>query len=63
MVVVNKTKTPQRDKEEKTEEQSWENPSNPEKAFDARDIEQLQRQKKAAEIRKDNLSDTGTESN
>lgn len=38
-------------------EQNWENPDAPEQAADPRDVEQLKRQKKAAEIRKDNLND------
>lgn len=39
------------------EEQTWENPVNPEKPADSRDQEQLERQLKEAERRKENLSD------
>ena len=59
MVVVNKVKVPKDGVENEKEEQSWENPANPEKASDPRDVEQLQRQKKEAELRKNNLSDNG----
>lgn len=38
--------------------QQWENPANPEKAGDSRDLEQLERQKKEAELRKSNLTDS-----
>ena len=40
-------------------EQTWEEPKNPEKASDERDLEKLLRQKKEAEIRKNNLTDQG----
>ncbi|MCC8410425.1 hypothetical protein LJ707_15895 [Mucilaginibacter sp. UR6-1] len=43
------------------EQQTWENPANPEKPADSRDQEQLERQLKEAERRKDNLSDEGEE--
>jgi len=60
MVVVNKLNIPKKDQadDHEKEELSWENPSNPEKASDNRDVEQLQRQKREAELRKNNLSDT-----
>ena len=54
MVVVKKPNTSTDDKEE----QSWENPKAPEQASDPRDLEQIERQKKEAEMRKDNLSDS-----
>ncbi|WP_407426108.1 hypothetical protein [Arcticibacter sp.] len=59
MVVVNKLKIPKEDQADQKmkEELSWENPSNPENASDNRDVEQLQRQKREAELRKNNLSD------
>jgi len=59
MVVSNKLIIPQKEQEENPnkEDLSWENPSDPENASDTRDVEQLQRQKKEAEARKDNLSD------
>ena len=53
MTVVNKIKIPN---ETTDKGQDWENPSNPEKAEDKRDVEQLLRQKKEAERRKNNLS-------
>ncbi|MBS7564141.1 hypothetical protein KHS38_06960 [Mucilaginibacter sp. Bleaf8] len=51
MVVVKKTVTDDSEKE-------WENPQNPEAASDPRDEEQLARQKKEAELRKENLTET-----
>lgn len=54
MTVVNKIKIPN---EAAEKGQDWENPSNPEKAEDQRDVEQLLRQKHEAERRKNNLSD------
>lgn len=59
MAVVNKLNIPKRDQEDNLEKEnlSWNNPSDPENASDSRDIEQLQRQKKEAELRKNNLSD------
>jgi len=45
-------------KSEEKPEQTWENPANPEQPKDSRDEEQLMRQKKEAERRKDNLNDT-----
>lgn len=63
MVVVNKLNIPKEDQanENAKEELSWENPSNPENASDNRDVEQLQRQKREAELRKNNLSDNEQE--
>jgi hypothetical protein len=55
MTVVNKIKIPN---EALEKGQDWQNPSNPEKAEDQRDLEQLLRQKHEAERRKGNLSDT-----
>jgi hypothetical protein len=55
MTVVNKIKIPNSTTEKG---QDWENPANPEKAEDQRDVEQLLRQKHEAERRKNNLSDT-----
>jgi hypothetical protein len=55
MVVVNKIKIPN---EEQQNGQDWANPADPEQAEDQRDVEQLIRQKKEAERRKNNLSDT-----
>lgn len=63
MVVVNKIRIPDQENENQQEEQTWENPVNPEEASDTRDIEQLQRQKKEAELRKKNLSDEPDENN
>ncbi len=59
MVVSNKLIIPKKEQEDspEKEELSWENPSDPENASDTRDVEQLQRQKKEAEARKNNLSD------
>ena len=59
MFVVNKLNIPKEDQtEEKVKDElSWENPSDPENAADNRDIEQLQRQKREADLRKNNLSD------
>ena len=58
MVVIVKKKPFEKLKDESEKpEQHWDNPMNPEKAGDERDIEQLKRQKKEAERRKDNLSD------
>jgi hypothetical protein len=54
MVVVNKIRIPD-DAEENG--QDWANPANPEDAEDQRDVEQLIRQKKEAERRKNNLTD------
>ncbi|WP_158827188.1 hypothetical protein [Mucilaginibacter lacusdianchii] len=51
MVVVKKTVTDEGEKE-------WENPAEPENASDIRDQEQLERQKKEAELRKENLTET-----
>lgn len=58
MVAANKIVIPKEEQGGEKEEQTWENPSNPEQASDLRDIEQLERQKKEAEQRKNNLSDT-----
>jgi hypothetical protein len=56
-MVVNKLKLPKELKEKKSKpEKDWDNPTNPENAEDSRDVEQLIRQKKEAERRKDNLS-------
>lgn len=38
------------------ETQSWDNPANPEDASDKRDLEQLKRQRKEAERRRESLS-------
>jgi hypothetical protein len=54
MTVVNKIKIPNKDAEKG---QDWQNPANPEKAEDERDVEQLLRQKREAERRKNNLTD------
>jgi hypothetical protein len=63
MVVVNKLNIPGEDQtaEREKDELSWENPSDPENASDNRDVEQLQRQKREAELRKNNLSDNEQE--
>jgi hypothetical protein len=39
-------------------EKEWENPQDPENVSDARETEQLERQKKEAELRKENLTET-----
>lgn len=44
--------------DESPDQKKWDNPSNPERASDERDEEQLARQKKEAELRKSNLTDT-----
>lgn len=41
----------------KKEKKQWTNPEDPEKANDERDFEQLKRQAKEAERRKENLSE------
>lgn len=58
-MALNNLNIPKQDQEDQTkkEDLSWENPSNPEKASDKRDVEQLQRQKEEAELRKNNLTD------
>jgi hypothetical protein len=38
-------------------EKDWENPQNPEKADDVRELEKLERAKKEADRRNDNLTD------
>lgn len=38
-------------------EKEWEDPINPEGPLDSRDDEQMQRQKKEAQIRKENLTE------
>ncbi len=43
------------------ESQSWDNPKNPEGASDKRDLEQLERQKKEAERRRESLSEESKE--
>lgn len=55
MTAVNKIVIPDPDAKD------WENPGNPEKAEDNRDAEQLLRQKREAERRHDNLTDTDKE--
>ncbi len=55
MIDPNQLNTPASDKNE--QEQSWENPNDPERASDIRDLEQLERQKKEAELRKNNLTE------
>ncbi|WP_374164420.1 hypothetical protein [Arcticibacter sp. MXS-1] len=57
MVVVNRVQVQDNKNNGENEEQKWENPKAPEQASDPRDIEQLERQKKEAEMRKNNLSD------
>lgn len=44
-------------KEENPAEKDWENPTNPEKADDIRDLEKLERAKKEADRRNENLTD------
>lgn len=39
------------------QEQQWDNPADPEKAADARDVEQLKRQKKDADQKNNNITD------
>jgi hypothetical protein len=56
MVVISKKISGQT--EAGNQEQHWDNPGNPEKAADARDVEQLKRQKKEAERRKENLTES-----
>lgn len=44
-------------KEENPNEKDWENPRNPEKADDIRDLEKLERAKKEVDRRNENLTD------
>ena len=44
-------------------EKDWENPKNPEKADDIRDLEKLERAKKEADRRNENLTDPEEEDN
>ena len=44
-------------KDENPNEKNWENPMNPEKADDTRDLEKLERAKKEADRRNENLTD------
>jgi len=44
--------------DQKVEEKTWEDPSNPEKTGDERDQEQLLRQYEEAKRRNENLTDT-----
>ncbi|WP_207427985.1 hypothetical protein [Pedobacter sp. SYSU D00535] len=57
MVVVNKIKVPKEFKDGAPEDKDWDNPTDPEHAEDERDAEQLIRQKREAERRKNNLSE------
>lgn len=58
MATLSKQHHPDPSEEENQQhEKSWENPVDPESAGDEREIEQLERQKKEAERRHDNLSD------
>ena len=53
-----KKPTPGRFKKEKNPvEKDWENPMNPEKADDVREMEKLERAKKEADRRNENLTD------
>lgn len=61
MVVVNKLKFPKSLKEGEKPAKDWDNPSEPEKANDQRDLEQLLRQKEEAERRKNNLTENPEE--
>ena len=63
MVVISKKDPSVQNDEAALPEQSWDNPMDPEKAADERDIEQLKRQKKEAERRKENLTDNQTTTN
>lgn len=44
-------------KETPQQEQQWDNPANPEKAADERDLEQLKRQKKDVDQKNNNLTE------
>jgi hypothetical protein len=57
-MVVNKLKLPKElTDDSKQPAKDWDNPADPENAEDQRDAEQLIRQKKEAERRRNNLSD------
>jgi hypothetical protein len=56
MVVVSE-EYPLKEKQPENKEQQWDNPQNPEKAADERDIEQLKRQKKDVEQKNENLTE------
>jgi hypothetical protein len=52
-MIITENETP-----DKSQEQEWENPQDPEKPADARDEEQVLRQYEEAKRRKDNLTET-----
>lgn len=56
MDVVNE-KSPLKEDQTPKQEQEWDNPTNPEKAADERDAEQLKRQKKDVDQKNDNLTE------
>ncbi len=56
MVLVSKEHSLKED-QPANQEQQWDNPTNPEKASDERDIEQLKRQKKDADQKNENLTE------
>ncbi|HCN82643.1 MAG TPA: hypothetical protein DIT07_03350 [Sphingobacteriaceae bacterium] len=56
MVLVSK-KDPLKEEQTAQQEKKWDNPSNPEKAADERDIEQLKRQKKDVDQKNQNLTE------
>ena len=60
MVVIKKKTLGEDPRKEK---QEWNNPEDPEKARDERDFEQLKRQAKEAERRKENLTDKPEDQN
>lgn len=56
MVVVSE-EYPLKEEQPANKEQQWDNPQNPEKAGDERDIEQLKRQKKDVDQKNENLTE------
>jgi predicted HTH transcriptional regulator len=58
MIVESQNKPKEQTEDPAAEEvKTWDNPVNPEKAEDARDVEQMKRKLKEAERRKENLTD------
>ena len=62
MVVITEKKALKQNKMRPVEQQ-WDNPMNPEKSADERDIEQLKRQKKDAELKNKNITDKESSTN
>lgn len=56
-MVVIREEDPLKEEESSNKEKEWDNPQNPEKAADERDIEQLKRQKKDVDQKNENLTE------